>query len=152
MDIEKRLNELGIDLPPAPKPVGSYVASARAGKLVFTAGQLPMKDGKLLAEGKVPADVDLATAQAAARRAVLNALAAVKAEVGSLDSVARVVRLNCFVNSSPGFTDQAQVANGASDALTEIFAEAGLHTRCAIGAAELPLNAAVELDLIVQIA
>ena len=143
---------MGIDLPVAPKPVGSYVASARAGKLVFTAGQLPMKDGKLLAEGKVPAEVDLATAQAAARRAVLNALAAVKAELGSLDSVTGIVRLNCFVNSSPGFTDQAQVANGASDALTEIFAEAGLHTRCAIGAAELPLNAAVELDLIVQVA
>ena len=152
MDIEKRLTELGIDLPPAPKPMGSYVPAVRTGRLVFTAGQLPMKDGKLLAEGKVPDPVDLATAQAAARRAALNALAAIKAEIGSLDSVARIVRLNCFVNSAPGFTDQAQVANGASDALTEIFAEAGLHTRCAIGAAELPLNAAVELDLIVEVA
>ena len=151
MSIEKRLSELGIDLPPAPKPVGAYVPTVRTGNLIFTAGQLPGKDGKLLAEGHVPAEADLDTAQAGARQAALNALAAVKAEVGSLDAVVRIVRANCFVSSSPGFTDQAKVANGASEVLKDIFGDAGLHTRCAIGAAELPLNAAVELDLIVEV-
>jgi len=152
MSIQARLTELGIDLPAPPKPVGAYVPTVRTGALIFTAGQLPGKDGTLIATGKVPTDVSLEAAQAGARQAALNALAAVAAEVGSLDAVTRVVRVNCFVNSSPGFTDQAKVANGASNVLKDIFGDAGLHTRCAIGAAELPLNAAVELDLIVEVA
>ena len=151
MSTEKRLSELGIVLPPAAKPVGAYVAAVRTGNLVFTAGQLPLKDGELIAVGKVPGDVDLEAAQAAARQAALNALAALKAEVGSLDTVARIVRVNCFVNSSAGFTDQAKIANGASEVLRDIFGETGVHTRCAIGAAELPLDAPVELDLIVEV-
>jgi enamine deaminase RidA (YjgF/YER057c/UK114 family) len=109
-----------------------------------------MQDGELLAAGKVPAEVDIDTAQAAARQAALNALAAVAGEVGSLSAVRRIVRVNVFVNSAAGFTDQAKVANAASDLLAEIFAEAGRHTRCALGAAELPLNSPVELDLILQ--
>lgn len=152
MSIETRLTELGIDLPSPAKPVGTYVAAVRTGDLVFTAGQLPLKDGRLIATGNVPSDVDVAAAQAGARQAALNALAAIKAEVGSLDAVRRIVRVNCFVNSEAGFTDQAKVANGASEVLKDIFGAAGVHTRCAIGAAELPLNAAVELDLIVEVA
>jgi enamine deaminase RidA (YjgF/YER057c/UK114 family) len=151
MSIHDRLAELDITLPPAPQPVGAYVPTVRTGNQVFTAGQLPSKDGELIATGKVACDADIPTAAAGARQAALNALAAINAEVGSLDAITRIVRLNCFVNSSPGFTDQAKVANGASELLVELFGEAGKHTRCALGAPELPLNAAVELDLIVEV-
>jgi len=150
MSYESRLTELQITLPPA-APVGAYVPAVRAGNLVFTAGQLPWCDGKLLAVGKVPTEVSVTSAQAAARQAVLHALSAVRAEVGTLDAVVRVVRLNVFVNSSAGFVEQAQVANGASGLLTEVFGQAGRHTRVALGAAELPLNAAVELDIVVEV-
>ncbi len=152
MTAEARLKEQGIELPAPAAPVGAYVPAVRAGGLVLTAGQLPSIAGRLTATGKVPADVPVEAGQAAARQACLNALAALRAELGSLDAVARVVRLNVFVNSSPGFTEQAKVANGASELLAEVFGEAGRHTRCAIGAAELPLNAPVELDLIVEVA
>jgi enamine deaminase RidA (YjgF/YER057c/UK114 family) len=152
MTPEDKITELGLALPPAPKPVGSYLAAIRTGQLIFTAGQLPMQDGQLLATGKVPTDVDVDTAQATARQAALNALAAVAGELGSLSAVRRIVRVNVFVNSAPGFTDQATVANGASDFLADVFGEAGRHTRCAIGAAELPLNAPVELDMVVDVA
>ena len=151
MSWEQRIKQLGIQLPPPARPAGSYVPAARTGKLILTSGQLPLKDGRLLATGKVPADVPLAAAQAAARQAALNALAAVAGAAGSIDSVARVVRLNVFVNSAPGFIDQAKVADAASDLLVEIFGEAGRHCRCAVGAAELPLDAPVELDLIVEL-
>ena len=150
MSIRQKLNDLGIDLPEAPRPVGAYVPAVRTGDLIFTAGQLPLAGGKLTAAGKVPANVSLDEARAAARQAALNALAAVAALAGSLDAVMRIVRVNVFVNSAPGFTDQALVANGASDLLADIFGPAGQHTRCATGAAELPLNAPVELDMIVQ--
>lgn len=151
MSPEQKLSELGLELPPAARPVGAYVPSVRAGALVFTAGQLPTVAGELIATGKVPADVSLPVAQQAARTALLNALGAVRAEIGTLEMVVRVVRMNVFVNSSPCFANQAQVANGASDLLLEVFHEAGKHTRCALGAAELPLNAPVELDLVVQV-
>ncbi len=151
MTAEQKLRKLGIELPATPEPVGAYVPAVRAGGLVFTSGQLPIKDGQLIAAGKVPAEVDLDQAAAAARQACLNALSAARAEIGSLDAINRIVRLNVFVNSSAGFTDQAKVANGASELLTEIFGESGRHTRCAIGAAELPLNTPVELDLIVEV-
>jgi len=150
MGAEVKLQQLGIQLPRPGRPVGAYVPAVRTGNLVFTAGQLPIRDGKLAATGKVPTDVSLDAARAAARIAALNALAAVRGEIGSLDNVVRVVRLNVFVNSSASFTGQAKVANGASDLLVEIFSEAGNHTRCAIGAAELPLNAPLELDLTVE--
>jgi enamine deaminase RidA (YjgF/YER057c/UK114 family) len=151
MTPEQHLKAMAIELPPAPAPVGAYVPAVRSGKLVFTAGQLPLRDGRLAAAGKVPTDVPLESARSAARQAVLNALAAIRGEIGSLDSIARVVRLNVFVNSAGGFTDQAKVANGASELLAEIFGDAGRHARCAIGAAELPLNAPVELDLVVEL-
>lgn len=151
MNLEQRLKELRIELPPAPKPVGAYVAGVRSGNLVFTSGQLPFRDGKLIATGKAPTDVPLALGQECARQAALNALAVVCSLTGSLESVVRVVRVNAFVNSAPGFTDQAAVVNGASQLLTDIFGESGKHTRCAIGAAELPLNAPVEIDLVVEV-
>lgn len=150
MTPEAKIRELGLELPAAPKPVGAYVPAVRSGNLIFTAGQLPLREGKLLAAGKVPSDVPLEAAQAAAATAVLNALAAIKGLAGSLDAIRQVVRVNVFVNSAAGFTDQAKVANGASDLLVKIFGEAGKHTRCAIGAAELPLNAPVEIDLVVE--
>ena len=151
MTPEQKLKDLGIDLPPAPEPVGAYVPAVRTGNLIVTAGQLPFVDGKLAAVGKVPTDVPLAAAQAAASQAAANALAAVCGLVGSLDAVARIVRVNVFVNSAPGFTDQTKVANGASEILADVFGQAGRHTRCAIGAAELPLDAPVELDMIVEV-
>ncbi len=151
MSIEQKIQELGFELPSASKPVGAYVAAVKSGNLVFTAGQLPIKGGTLIASGKVPTDTPLDLAQAAARQATLNALAAIKGVVPSLDHVVRIVRLNVFVNSAADFIEQAKVANGASDLLLQIFGDAGRHTRCAIGAAELPLNAPVELDLVVEV-
>lgn len=150
MSATDRLRQLGLSLPPAPQPVGAYVPAVRTGGLVFTAGQLPLAVGQLVATGKVPVDVSVETASACARQAVLNALAVAAAEAGTLDRIRRIVRMNVFVNSAQGFADQAKVANGASDLLLELFGDAGRHTRCAIGAAELPLNAPVEIDIVVE--
>ena len=148
---EEKIRQLGIELPEAPRPVGVYVPAVRTGKLIYTSGQLPTIEGKLLAEGKVDCDVSIDRARSAARHAAINALAAIRGEIGSLDKIARIVRMNVYVNSSAGFTQQSHVANGASDLLVEIFGDTARHTRCAIGAADLPLNASVELDMIVQI-
>jgi enamine deaminase RidA (YjgF/YER057c/UK114 family) len=149
---EQTLRQMGIELPAPPQAVGAYVPAVRTGRLVMTSGQLPMREGKLTASGHVPTDVSLEQAAEAARQAAINALAAVRGVAGSLDAVARVVRLNVFVSSAAGFGDQAKVANGASELLLAVFGEAGRHSRCAIGAAELPLGAAVELDLTVELA
>ena len=151
MSVEQKIKELGFELPGPPKPIGAYVQACRTGNLVYTAGQIPTRDGKLIVAGKVPADVPIEVAQNAARVAVLNGLAAIGGLIGSLEAIRRIVRLNVFVNSSPGFTEHAKVANGASELLAAVFGEAGKHSRCAIGAAELPLNAPVELDLIVEV-
>ena len=157
MTPEEKLQKLGLELPAPAAPIGTYVPAARSGNLIFTAGQIPTKDGVLLAAGKGPTDVPQEIAEAAAMQAALNALAAVKQALGdgdapgSLDRVVRVVRLNVFVNSAPGFTDQAKIANSASQLLVAAFSDAGRHTRCAVGAAELPLNAPVELDLVVEV-
>jgi len=148
---EQKIKQLGIELPPVPAAVGAYVPAVRIGLTICTSGQLPLADGKLVAEGKVPDETSLQQAQLAARQAALNALAAVRSLTSSLDNVARVVRVNVFVNSAAGFVDQAKVANGASELLLEIFGDAGMGTRCAIGVAELPLNAPVELDLTVEL-
>ena len=152
MKPSEQLAELKIILPNVASPVGSYVPAIRTGQLVMTSGQLPMQQGKLTAEGKVPDDVSLDDAAKAASVAALNALAAAADAAGGVDNISKSVRVNAFVNSSPGFTDQAKVANGASDLLVRIFQDAGRHTRAAVGVAELPLNAAVELDLIVELA
>jgi enamine deaminase RidA (YjgF/YER057c/UK114 family) len=148
--IAARLQELGITLPPAPNPVAVYVPAVRTGNLLFISGQLPLVDGKLLQTGKLGAEVDVEQGKAAARQATLNALAIAQGALGSLDAVTRVVRLVCHVASAPGFTEQHLVANGASELLGQIFGEPGRHARLALGAAELPLNAPVEVELILE--
>ncbi len=152
MTTEGRLAQLGLTLPPAPAPVGSYVPYVVTGKLVFTSGQLPMCDGKLTATGKVGLDLTIEQAAEAAKVAVLNAVAQVAAAAGGLNHIVRIVRLGVFVNSADGFTDQPKVANGASNLLVEIFADAGKHARSAVGVNELPLNAAVEIEMTAEIA
>ena len=151
MTPEDRLRELGLELPPAPRPVGAYVPAVRTGNLVFVSGQLPMAGGSLLATGHVGREVSLEQAQACARQAALNALAVVAAEAGGLSKVARVVRLTGHVASAPGFTDQAKVMNAASELVAQVFGEAGRHSRAALGAAELPLGAPIELEMIIEV-
>jgi enamine deaminase RidA (YjgF/YER057c/UK114 family) len=145
------LKSLGLALPDVATPVGSYVPATRSGRLVLTSGQLPMKDGRLVCTGKVGRDVTLEQAADAAGLAVVNALAAAASVTSGIDYVKRIVRLAVFVNSAEGFTDQAKVANGASDLLGKIFGDKGLHVRAAVGVAELPLDAAVELELTVEV-
>ncbi len=151
MKPSERLAELNITLPTVAAPVGSYVPAIRSGSHVLTSGQLPSRDGKVLYCGKVPADVSVESASDGAAIATLNALAAAAREAGGVDAIRRIIRVAVFVNSSPGFTEQPQVANGASDLLVKIFGDAGRHARAAVGAAELPLGAAVEVELIVEI-
>ncbi len=147
MGYEERLAELGISLPEPPKPVAVYVPAVRYGNLLFISGQLPTKEGKLLYTGKVGSEVTVDEAYQSARQAVLNALAIAKQELGSLDQVERIVKLVGYVASASGFIQQPQVVNGASELLGEIFGENGVHARVAIGAAELPLGAPVEIEL-----
>ncbi len=147
----ERLAELGITLPSVAAPAGAYVPARRSGSLVWTAGQVPFVDGKLPATGKVGAEVDADTAKDLARTCVLNALAAVDSLVG-LDSVTGVVKLVGFVASDPSFTGQPGVINGASELLAEVFGEAGQHARSAVGVAVLPLDAPVEVEIVVEIA
>jgi len=151
MTPEEKLRALGLELPPAPKPVGAYVPAVRTGNLVFVSGQLPMKDGELMTMGHVGGEVTLEEARQCALQAALNALAAVAAEIGGLKHVARIVRVTGYVASAPGFTEQAKVLNAASELLVEVFGEAGRHSRVAVGAAELPLGAPVELELVVEV-
>ncbi|MFO0974546.1 MAG: RidA family protein [Phycisphaerae bacterium] len=151
MQPSARLRELGLTLPPAPQPVGSYIPGVRSGNWVLCSGQLPFVNGQLTATGKVGRDVTLEAAQAAARQAALNGLAIVAETAGGIDRLARIVRLAVFVNSAPGFVDQPKVANGASDLMVQIFGEVGRHVRAAVGAAELPLNAAVEVEIVAEV-
>ncbi len=146
----QRLAELAITLPRPTPPVGSYVPAARVGSLVFVSGQIPLKDGVVTLTGKVGGEVTLEQAQAAARQCAIAGLAIAADAVGSVDRIRRVVRLGVFVNSAPGFTAQPKVANGASDLMVEIFGEAGRHVRAAVGANELPLNAAVEVEMLFE--
>jgi enamine deaminase RidA (YjgF/YER057c/UK114 family) len=148
--IEERLAELGIELPPAPAALASYVPVRVAGDLAFVAGQVPLRDGELLSSGRVGAEVTLEQGQEAARRCALQALAALRDSLGSLDRVAEIVKLDVFVASAPGFVDQPKVANGASDLLVEIFGERGRHARAAVGVSELPLGASVEVAVLAR--
>jgi enamine deaminase RidA (YjgF/YER057c/UK114 family) len=148
---EARLAALGLTLPMVPVPLAAYVPAVRTGPYVYTAGQLPMVDGKLLMTGKVGTEVSAAEAEALARTAALNALAAVASVAGSLSAVVRVVKVAGFVASDPGFTGQPQVINGASELLLEVFGEAGRHARTAVGTAVLPFDSPVEVDLIVEV-
>lgn len=146
----QRLAALGLQLPPVAAPVASYVPAVQSGSLVFTAGQLPFVDGQLPATGKVGAEVTPEQAHELARLSALNALAAVHDLVG-LDRVARAVKVVGFVASAPDFTGQSGVVNGASDVLAEVFEAAGRHARSAVGVAVLPLNAPVEVELVVEL-
>jgi enamine deaminase RidA (YjgF/YER057c/UK114 family) len=148
---EDRLRELGYELPPVPEPAGSYVPATRAGTLVFTAGQVPFEGGELAMTGKVGDAVTLEDAKEAARLCALNALAAAAAAAGGLNNISRIVKVTGYVSSAPGFNGQPQVLNGASDLLGEVFGEAGLHARSAVGVAELPLDAPVEVELVVEL-
>ena len=148
---EARLHELGHELPPVPEPAGSYVPATRAGTLLFTAGQVPFQGGELAKTGKVGDALTVEEAQEAARVCALNALAAAAAEAGGLNNISRIVKVTGFVASAPGFNGQPQVLNGASDFLGEVFGEAGRHARSAVGVAELPLDAPVEVELVVEL-
>lgn len=152
MKPSERLAELKLTLPTTAAPIGSYVPAIRCGRQVLTSGQLPFRDGKVAYVGKVPDDVSIDDAASAAGIAILNALAAAAQAAGGIDNIARVIRVCAYVNSGPGFAQQPKVANGASDLLVKIFGDAGRHARSAVGAAELPLNAAVELELVVETA
>lgn len=151
MDYEKKLQALGFTLPSPPKPVATYVPAVRSGNLLFLSGMIPMVEGKMAMAGKLGKELTVEQGQQAARITLLNALAVIKAELGSLDQVRRIVRIGVHVASAEGFTQQPAVANGASDLLVQIFGEAGRHARLALGAAELPLGAPVELEMIVEV-
>jgi enamine deaminase RidA (YjgF/YER057c/UK114 family) len=149
--IDDRLDELGLKLPDVVAPVGAYVPAVRAGDLVWTSGQLPIFAGKLVAQGIVGAEVSEDDAAAMARICALNALAAINAELGGLDQVRRVVKVVGYVASAPGFTSQPAVVNGASNLLGEVFGDAGKHARSAVGVAQLPSGAPVEIEVVVQV-
>ena len=148
MGYEDKLKALGLELPDAPKPVATYVPAVRAGNLLFLSGVLPMRNGQLAYAGKLGRDFGINEGAEAAKIAILNALAIAKQELGSLDRIARVVKVVGHVASAEGFSDQPQVLNGASDLLVAIFGEAGRHARVATGSAELPRRAAVEIEVI----
>jgi len=149
--VEDRLRALELSVPDVARPVASYVPAVRTGSLVYTSGQLPLRSGELISTGKVGDTVSPEVAAECAQQCALNAIAAVKAEVGDLDAVRRVVKVVCFVSSAPDFTGQPQVANGASDLLGKAFGGAGVHARSAVGVSVLPLDAPVEVEIIVEV-
>ncbi|HZA61001.1 MAG TPA: RidA family protein [Actinomycetota bacterium] len=151
MGVDERLKELGIELPPAPKPVASYIPVAVGGGLAFVSGQLPLEEGKPMATGRVGEEVSVEHAQALARRCALQALACLRDELGSLDLVRRIVKLTVWVACGEDFTQQPQVANGASDVLAEVFGDAGRHARAAVSAPSLPLGAPIEVEVFAEI-
>lgn len=151
MSFETKLQELGIVLPAAPKPVAAYVPAVSSGDFVYTSGQIAMQKGNLAHKGKLGQDLTVEEGYQAARVCTLNALSAIRAVVGSLDKIEQIVKVVGFVNSAAGFTDQPKVINGASDLLREIFGVAGEHARSAVGVSELPLDTAVEVEMIVKV-
>lgn len=150
--IEERLKELGIELPPAARPVATYVPVARAGGFAFVAGQVPLEGGAPIATGRVGEEIAPEEAQRLARRCALQALAALRDELGTLDRIRRIAKVTVWVACAEGFVDQPTVANGASDLLVEVFGEAGRHARAAVGAPALPLGAPVEVELVAEVA
>jgi enamine deaminase RidA (YjgF/YER057c/UK114 family) len=149
--VEDRIAGLGLSVPEVAKPVAVYVPAVRSGNHVFTSGQLPMRSGELMQTGKVGGEVDAETAYECARQCGLNALAAVKAEVGDLDDVKRVVKVVVYVASTPEFTGQPGVANGVSELLGTAFGDAGVHARAAVGVPVLPMDSPVEVELVVEV-
>ncbi|HWG65476.1 MAG TPA: RidA family protein [Streptosporangiaceae bacterium] len=148
---EEKIAALGLELPVVAPPLAAYVPAVRTGPHVYTAGQLPLVDGKLIMTGKVGAGVSATEAAALARVCALNALAAIKSVTGELSAVARIVKVTGYVASAPSFTEQALVVNGASELLLEVFGDAGRHARSAVGMAVLPLDAPVEVEMIAEI-
>jgi enamine deaminase RidA (YjgF/YER057c/UK114 family) len=149
--IEEKIKELGYRVPEAPKPLAAYIPAIRINNLIFTAGQLPMVDGKLVAEGKLGAEVSNEVGAKAAELCALNCLSVIKSEIGDLGKIKQIVKVTVFVNSADGFTAQPQIANGASEFLVNVFGEAGKHVRSAVGVNELPINAPVEIEMIVEV-
>ena len=147
---EARLHNLGLEIPAVAAPVAAYVPAVRTGGHIYTSGQLPVQNGQPIHTGKVGAEVTLEEAQAAARQCTLNALAAIRAITGELSAITRIVKVTGFVASAPDFTAQPQVINGASELLGEVFGDAGIHARSAVGVAVLPLNVPVEIEMIVE--
>jgi len=146
-----RLAELNLKLPPVAKPVAAYVPTTRVGALIYTSGQIPMVEGSLRYPGKVGREVTLEEAYEAAKQCAMNCLGAIVGEIGDLNLVKRIVRIGVFVNSAPGFQQQSQVANGASELVLKIFGDAGAHVRTAVGVAELPLNSSLEVEMVVEV-
>lgn len=149
--IEKRLSELGIVIPAAAAPAANYVPFVRSGNLLFPSGQLPIKDGKLAVTGVLGRDLDTAAGQEAARLCAINVLAQAKAALGDLEKIRRLVKINIYVASAPNFTEQHLVGNGASDLFAKVLGERGKHARVAVGMAALPLNAAVEIEAVIEV-
>ena len=149
--IEEKLKQMNIVLPEAAKPLASYIPVTKTGNLIFTAGQIPTKDGKLTFKGKIGKDISLEDGKDAAKLCAINCLSVLKSEIQSLDNIKRIVKVTVFINSSEGFTDQPKVANGASDFLVELFGEKGKHVRSAVGVNELPIDASVEVEMIAEI-
>ncbi|HWP40568.1 MAG TPA: RidA family protein [Tepidisphaeraceae bacterium] len=148
MDLREKLRSLGISLPALSGPFGAYLPAKRVADLIYVAGQLPTKEGKLLASGQVPSRCDIERAKLAARQCVINALSAVAALPGGLEQLAGVVRVGVYVSSDPDFTQQPQIANAASELLLELFGDPGRHVRAAIGVNTLPLDASVEVEFV----
>lgn len=151
MTPEERLAELGLAVPEVPTPVAVYLPAVRTGNYIFTSGQLPMRDGQLIATGKVGGEITTEQAVECARQCALNAIAAVRAEIGDLSKIKRIVKVVAFVASTPDFTGQPGVANGASELFGEVFGEIGRHARSAVGVSVLPLDAPVEVELLVEV-
>jgi enamine deaminase RidA (YjgF/YER057c/UK114 family) len=149
--ILQRLSELGLELPPVPEPVASYVPVVEAGDLAFVAGQIPMVDGRHVSPGTLGSDVTVAEAQHAAAQAALQAVSALRVSLGSLDRIRRIAQVTVYIATAPGFVEHPEVANGASELLVGLFGEAGRHARAAIGMASLPRGACVEVALTAQI-
>lgn len=148
--IDTKLKQLNIILPIPPKPAGSYIPVVQSGNLAFVSGQIPMQDGKVLFTGKVPSEKSIEDAQKAAKLCAINLLAQLKANLGSLDRITKIIRVSGFVNCTSEFTEQPKIINAASDLFFEIFGEKGRHSRIAVGVSSLPLNSTVEIDMIVE--
>lgn len=151
MSIESKISELGYTLPASPKAIASYIPAKMIGKLIFTSGQLPLKNGELVLKGKIGKNISVQDTKQSMEAACLNALAAIKGVCGSLDSIQNIVKITVFVASEPEFTEQHLVANFASELLMKIFGESGRHSRSAVGVSSLPLDACVELEMIAEV-
>lgn len=149
--IEEKIKQMGITIPEAAKPLAAYIPALQVGNLIMTSGQVPIAGGVIKFQGKVGKDLSEEEGKNAAKLCAINCLSAVKSITGSLDKIKRIIKLTVFVNSSEGFTAQPKIANGASEFIVEIFGEAGKHVRSAVGVSELPLNSAVEIEMIVEV-